>query len=80
MTGMLTGRDGLIWGGVANLRAFGYPHVTPQNILTDQVYKRFFISMLKDNLPCPIKSMENDIKKLLEELDRPSPSTREERE
>ena len=78
MTGMLTGRDGLIWGGVARLKASGYPNATPQNILSDQLYKRFFIYMLKDSLPCQIKGMEKDIRALLEELDRPSLSTREE--
>ncbi len=39
----------LITAGVKNLKEFGYPSVTNENILTDQVYKMFFESMLKDN-------------------------------
>ncbi len=43
-------RDRLISAGVKNLREFGYPDATAENICTDQVYKQFFLSMLKDNL------------------------------
>lgn len=32
-----------------NERDFGYPQVTPENILTDYVYATFFRSMLKEN-------------------------------
>ena len=42
-------KDKLIKAGVKNLRAFGYPACNEQNILTDQIYKAFFASMLRDN-------------------------------
>jgi hypothetical protein len=41
-------QDRLIAAGVANLREFGYPHCTKENILTDMIYRRFFLSMLKE--------------------------------
>lgn len=44
--------------------------VTPENILTEDVFKRFFISMLKDNLG---KGADKDINALLAELDPPQP-------
>ena len=40
----------LIIAGVKNLIEFGYPNVTAENILTDEVYKLAFKSMLNDNL------------------------------
>jgi len=43
-------RQHLINSGVKNLKQFGYPYVTEANILTDEVYKEFFKSMLNDNL------------------------------
>ena len=43
-------RQHLINSGVKNLKQFGYPYVTESNILTDEVYKEFFKSMLNDNL------------------------------
>jgi hypothetical protein len=42
-------KDKLIEAGVRNLREFGYPHCTKDNITTDLIYKSFFVSMLKDN-------------------------------
>jgi len=38
----------LIAGGVRNLKQFGYPGVTEENILTDEVYSAFFRPMLED--------------------------------
>jgi hypothetical protein len=61
-------RDRLISAGVKNLKEFGYPGCTKDNILTDYVYKRFFISMLKDNLG---KGADTEINQLLKELDTP---------
>lgn len=58
-------RDILISAGVRNLREFGYPSVNSTNILTDMVFKPFFVSMLKDNLG---KGHDNDINALLTEL------------
>lgn len=43
-------RDKLIAAGVRNLKEFGYPMVNKENILTEDVFKRFFVSMLRDNL------------------------------
>ena len=42
-------REKLIAAGVKNLRAYGYPNCNKDNILTDEIYKAFFSSMLKDN-------------------------------
>lgn len=42
-------KGGLIKAGIRNLKEFGYPEVTTENILTDIVYRQFFESMLKDN-------------------------------
>jgi hypothetical protein len=41
-------REKLITSGVRNLRTFGYPAVTAENILTDEIYSAFFSGMLKD--------------------------------
>lgn len=43
-------RSKLIAAGVRNLKEFGYPDVTADNILTDLIYSGFFLSMLRDNL------------------------------
>jgi hypothetical protein len=42
-------RPRLIASGIRNLKEFGYPAVTEQNILTDAIYSTFFERMLKDN-------------------------------
>lgn len=42
-------RAGLIDAGVKNLKAYGYPEVDAENILTDRIYSAFFKSMLNDN-------------------------------
>ena len=43
-------RGKLIEAGVKNLKEFGYPHVSSDNILTDMVYSRFFQGMLDDTI------------------------------
>lgn len=43
-------RKKIIANGVKNLKEYGYPDCNEENILTDDIYKDFFISMLKDNL------------------------------
>lgn len=58
-------RDKLIAAGVRNLKEFGYPSVDSKNILTDDLFKEFFRSMLKDNLG---KGADKDINALLAEL------------
>ncbi len=42
-------REKLLMAGVNNLKEFGYPEVTKENILTDLIYSGFFKSMLNDN-------------------------------
>jgi hypothetical protein len=39
----------LIAGGVRNLNEYGYPNCNKENIITDEIYKAFFSSMLKQN-------------------------------
>ena len=56
-------KDKLISAGVKNLHAYGYPEFNKDNILTDQIYKAFFASMLKDN-----KGNGKDIDKAIDEL------------
>ena len=43
-------REKLIAAGVRNLKQFGYPMVSKDNIMTDRIYSAFFKSMLEDNL------------------------------
>jgi hypothetical protein len=40
-------RDALLKAGVKNLKEWGYPAVTKENILTDRIYKAFFKGMLE---------------------------------
>ena len=58
-------RDKIIAAGVRNLKEFGYPEASAQNILTDQIYRAFFKSMLEDNLG---KGADKPVKALLEEI------------
>jgi len=48
---MTTGQiqEKLIIAGIKNLNEFGYPDVTKETILTDEIYKEFFASMLREN-------------------------------
>jgi RimJ/RimL family protein N-acetyltransferase len=41
-------RAALIKNGINNLKEFGYPDVTPENLLTDMVYSNFFLKMLRE--------------------------------
>jgi hypothetical protein len=43
-------REHLLKAGVKNLKEFGYPEVTTETILTDELYKEFFKLMLEENL------------------------------
>ena len=58
-------RHVLIQSGIRNLKEFGYPDVTAENILTDRIYKKFFASMLEDNLG---KGYDDAIKELTKEI------------
>ena len=57
-------RDKLVEAGVKNLKEFGYPSCNNQNILTDRIFKPFFVSMLRENLG---KGVDAEIKALLKE-------------
>ncbi len=59
----------LIAAGVKNLIIFGYPEVNHENILTDEVYKAFFESMLNDNLGQAGKKVDDVIVELLNEIE-----------
>jgi len=61
-------RDKLIAAGVMNLREFGYPSCDEKNILTDMVFSRFFVSMLKDNKGRAGAEVDSVIDSLLKEL------------
>ena len=39
----------LITAGVRNLQEFGCPNCDKDNILIDDIYKQFFLSMLQEN-------------------------------
>ena len=56
-------KEKLIAAGVKNLREFGYPHCTADNILTDEVYKAFFKHMLEEN-----KGQRSDVDEAIEAL------------
>lgn len=60
-------RDKLLAAGVRNLKEFGYPEVTKDNILTDHIYSAFFKSMLEDNMG---KGMDEHVGALLAEVKR----------
>jgi hypothetical protein len=58
-------KNKIIENGVKNLEEFGYKSVTTENILTDEVYKMFFKSMLMDNLG---QGFDEEINSILEDL------------
>lgn len=64
----MTVRDKLIAAGVRNLQEFGYPKCDAKNILTDYVYKKFFLSMLKENRGQISAEADKAIDVLVEEL------------
>lgn len=59
-------RKRLIDAGVRNLREFGYPSVNAENILEDQVFSSFFLSMLRDNLG---QGVDAEINQLIAEIE-----------
>lgn len=60
-------KEHLIKAGVKNLKEFGYLDVDTNNILTDEIYKELFKSMLDDNLGHQ-KMFDDVILELLESL------------
>jgi hypothetical protein len=61
-------REHLLKAGVKNLKEFGYTEVTTETILTDEVYKMFFKSMLEENLGNG-KQVDEVINQLLSEVE-----------
>jgi len=61
-------RDKLIAAGVRNLKDYGYPHVSADNILSDMIYAGFFKSMLEDNRG---QGFDAEIDALLVEIGEP---------
>jgi hypothetical protein len=57
----------LIEAGVRNLQEFGYPKCSKDNILTDMIYSRFFLSMLKDQ--CEVGKVGEAVNVLIEQLE-----------
>lgn len=53
----------LISAGVKNLHDYGYPNCNVENITQDEIYKAFFVSMLKQN-----KGVRRDIDEAINEL------------
>lgn len=65
---MMGTRDQLIAAGIRNLKEFGYPGVTADNITTDAVYRHFFRSMLLDHAEIPeAVALVNEIDELDDE-------------
>jgi len=60
-----TVKDQIIKNGIKNLKVFGYPNVTVENIMTDEVYIMFFENQLKDNLG---HGFDEEIMSLLNDL------------
>ena len=58
--------DKLIAAGVKNLHAYGYPHCNKDNILTDDIYRALFASMLKYNKGKAGAAVDKAIDALLE--------------
>jgi hypothetical protein len=61
-------REKLIMAGVKNLKDYGYPSCSPENIMTDQIYKAFFASMLRDNMGKVSPSVDAEIRRMLAEM------------
>lgn len=57
--------DRLIAAGVRNLKEYGYPGVTAENICTDYVFKAFFVAMLNDNLGQGDEVVDHAIRNLI---------------
>lgn len=59
-------REKLISAGVKNLGEYGYPSCNAENILTDEIYSAFFLSMLKGNFG---HGFDREIKELITEIE-----------
>lgn len=62
-------KNEIIENGVKNLKEFGYPNVNSENIFTDEIYRAFFKSMLKDSMDMTTnKTILNVLKELLSKI------------
>ena len=62
-------KNEIIENGVKNLKEFGYPNVNSENIFTDEIYRAFFKSMLKDSMDTTTnKTILNVLKELLSKI------------
>jgi hypothetical protein len=62
-------REELLKSGVRNIKDFGYNTVTIDTILTDEIYKEFFKSMLNGSLGNG-KQLDEVINQLLSEIEK----------
>lgn len=63
-------KKALIAAGVKNLKEFGYPGVTADNILTDYIYRAFFKGMLEDETNRKTNQLIKVCEDLLEEINK----------
>ncbi len=61
-------REKVIEVAVKAAHEFGYPDCDKNNILTDEVYKMFFVSILRQSLG-PSMAINDEIKKLVNEIE-----------
>jgi hypothetical protein len=63
-------REKLLAAGVKVLRE-SYPHVTPENIMTDRIYRAFFKASLKETMEdcAGNEAVERECRKLIAEID-----------
>lgn len=70
LTKMSDFRERVIENAVNSAREFGYPLVNKENILTDEVYKLYFASILKQTIrEVANSSIKNELKKILSEIE-----------
>lgn len=63
-------RQKIIKQGVKNLREYGYPSCNEENILTDMIYSKFFLIILRDNLESAPDSAKDVIAELIKEIEK----------
>lgn len=61
-------RKRIMDAGVKNLKEFGYQDVTRENLMSDYVYRKFFRSMLEDNIG-KVRAADPVIRELMSEAD-----------
>lgn len=63
-------RTKLLEAGVKNLKEYGYPACTTENIVTDPVYSAFFVSMLEQTKGQHGPAVVAEIDALMKEIGR----------